>query len=174
MFQRCYSKKHQRIDYSGCTIDPEFHRFSDFATWALNQIGCLSDGFQLDKDILIPGNRVYGPNTCAFVPAEINSAITGCLKKKQNVENFPLGVRFLARKKIRQFCAEVSNNGKGIHLGYFDSPDEAFMAYKLEKEKIIKELAMKYKSYIDPRVYTALMKYEIRALAAKPTQGDTE
>lgn len=73
--------------------------------------------------------------------------------------DLPLGVRKVPRKIERQFCAEVSRNGKGVHLGYFDTAEQASLAYNVAKESIIKELAKKHQSAIDPRVYVALMSY---------------
>ena len=40
-------------------------------------------------------------------------------------------------------------------------PEEAFQAYKQAKEKYIKSLANKWKDKIDPRVYEALMNWEV-------------
>ena len=47
------------------------------------------------------------------------------------------------------------------YLGAFNTPEEAFYTYKEAKEKHIKELAFKYKDQIDPRVYNALMSWEV-------------
>lgn len=163
MFYRCYHDGRKRPGYAGCSVDPRFHNFSEFAKWAIEQVGSSSPGFEIDKDILIPGNRVYGPETCAFVPMEINCALIRSSKPKEKSNGLPIGVRKLPRKILRQFTAEVSCNGKGVHLGYFDTAEQAFSAYKVAKEKIIKELAMKYKSMIDLRVYDALMNYAVES-----------
>lgn len=34
-------------------------------------------GWQLDKDLLCPGNKVYGPDTCLWLPRSLNSALSG-------------------------------------------------------------------------------------------------
>lgn len=47
--------------------------FSNFLKW-FN--GNYIKGYALDKDILIKGNKVYSPETCCFVPYEINTLVT--------------------------------------------------------------------------------------------------
>ena len=46
-------------------------------------------------------------------------------------------------------------------VGTYDTPEEAFYAYKPVKEAHIKSLAEKWKDQIDPRVYEALMNWTI-------------
>ncbi len=54
-------------------------------------------------------------------------------------------------------------NGHKISTGTSDTPQEAFSAYKNQKERLVKELAEKYfkEGKITDRVYNALMKYEV-------------
>lgn len=47
------------------------------------------------------------------------------------------------------------------YLGMFDTPEEAFYAYKIAKEVWIKEVADKWKSFIEPRVYEAMYNYKV-------------
>ena len=51
--------------------------------------------------------------------------------------------------------------GKQRVLGYYDSSEEAFYAYKAAKEAYIKEVFNEWKYQIEPRVYEALMKYQV-------------
>ena len=51
--------------------------------------------------------------------------------------------------------------GKSVNLGYFNTPQDAFDAYKPFKESLCKDLALKWKDEIDPRVYEAMMKWEV-------------
>ena len=72
----------------------------------------------------------------------------------------PIGVRW--HKRDKAFVATVNKNkGKQEFLGYFNTELEAFNAYKVAKEAFVKEQAEKWKSQIDPRVYNALMSYEV-------------
>ena len=73
MLRRCYDKDYQdkHPTYKGCYVDDSWHNFQNFAAWfTKNQV----EGFYLDKDILFEGNKVYSPETCCFVPQEINTS----------------------------------------------------------------------------------------------------
>ena len=70
-----------------------------------------------------------------------------------------MGVSY--KPRINRYIAQISKFKKVIHLGCFDTPEEAFQAYKQAKEAYIKEVAELYKDQIDIRVYEALMKYEV-------------
>jgi hypothetical protein len=70
----CYNDNstRSRATYFDCTVTECWHRYSDFKVWF--DKNCII-GYQLDKDILLPGNRIYGPDTCCFVPKYINDAV---------------------------------------------------------------------------------------------------
>lgn len=84
MLERCYSLKYQKKNptYIGCSVCPEWRYFSAFRLWMENQ---KWQGLQLDKDLLVKGNKVYSPNTCCFLPQAINS-LFGSGKKKKNLQ----------------------------------------------------------------------------------------
>lgn len=72
MIARCYSEKVQdkHPTYVGCSVCIEWHNFQNFAEWfELNRV----DGYHLDKDIKIDGNKVYSPDACMFVSKADNN-----------------------------------------------------------------------------------------------------
>ena len=154
MLTRCYDDKyHSRFQaYVGCSVSDNFKYFPYFKEWCNQQIGFNIEGFELDKDILVKGNKIYSEDTCCFVPREINSLF---VKRKKSRGNFALGVDY--KKSVKKFRARCGNK----YLGLFNTELEAFYAYKQAKETYIKEVANKWKDQIDPRVYNALMKYEV-------------
>ena len=163
MLRRCYSDdfKKKRPTYIGCEVSDNFKNYEYFYEWCNSQVGFGNDGdgnpFQLDKDLLVKGNKVYSENTCVFIPSEINSLLINCTASRG--ENL-IGVCW--HKKGKAFEARVrKNKGGSEHLGLFKTEIEAFNAYKEAKESYIKELANKWKSQIDPRAYKALMNYEV-------------
>ena len=78
MLMRCYDDKYySRFQtYVGCSVSEKFIFFPYFKEWCNKQIGFSNQSWQLDKDLLIKGNKVYSENSCVFIPQEINSLLT--------------------------------------------------------------------------------------------------
>ncbi|WP_051835180.1 hypothetical protein [Lacrimispora celerecrescens] len=159
MINRCYNEKfHERqVQYSDCEICDEWKNYSNFKKWyEENHYRIGNEQMDLDKDILIKGNKVYSPDTCCIVPHGINTLfITG---KKQRGD-LPMGVCF--EKDKGKYRAYMNYQGKSIKLGTFDDPATAFVVYKEYKENIISDLAEKYKGMIPDKVYRAMLEWNI-------------
>ena len=159
MLRRCYSDslKKKNPTYIGCEVSDKFKSYEYFYEWCNRQIGFGNQNWQLDKDLLIKGNKVYSESTCVFIPAEINLVL---VKRTASRGEYLIGVCW--HKKDNAFVAMVSKNkGKREYLGFFKTELEAFNAYKQAKEAHLKELAAKWKSQIDERAYLALINYEV-------------
>jgi len=156
LLKRCYNPKSQERQptYKGCSVSTNFQNFSFFSEWCQNQIGFNQRGFQLDKDLLVKGNKLYSEDTCLFLPRELNALLTS---SKASRGNLPIGVTALGRKFIAQCCTEKAS----AHIGLFSTPEEAHNAYKQAKEAHIKTQAEKWKAHIDPRAFVALIAYEV-------------
>lgn len=157
MIGRCYSEalRHKFPTYKDVTVCEEWECFQNFAEWfEQNWKPWMDNTWQLDKDILIKGNKVYSPETCAFIPSKINLIFTNC-RNKNNL--YPTGVR----KKKNRFISTIHINKKVKYLGVFDTIEEAFNAYKVEKEKYIKEIAEEWKDQITDQTYQALINYKV-------------
>lgn len=155
ILKRCYdpTTKTKEPTYTGCSICDEWKYLFNFKKWFdANYI----DGHHLDKDILVKGNKVYSPDTCCFVPQSINSLITN---RSRHRGDCPLGVT----KANSRFCASYNKGNKRIHIGMFDTPEAAFLAYKKAKEQYVKVLGEKYykEGKITERVYLALLAYKV-------------
>lgn len=154
MLERCYrtSFYKKQPTYKDVTVCEEWHNYQNFAAWYEDN---YIDGWHLDKDLLLGENKIYSPSTCTFVPREINNLFT----KRQNDRGvLPIGVTFLKGK----FQARINKSQTREFLGYFNTPEEAFEAYKTAKEEYIKEVADKWKDQLDPRVYEAMYNYEVK------------
>ena len=120
---------------------------------------CLSyyDGSRLkDMGTIKEGDKfiIYSPNTCAFVPVEINSLLT---KTNALRGNTLIGVF----KTNNKFIVNCNNGTNKKYLGTYNTEIEAFEVYKRVKENYIKEVANKWKDFIKPNVYEALINYTV-------------
>lgn len=133
MLMRCYSPRMLKKNptYLGCSVDPAWHSFSTFKSWMM-----LQDwkNKELDKDLLVHGNKVYGPNTCLFVSSAIN-----CLFNKGKRGDLPTGVV----RHNNKFKVTFKKNRKTVHHGVFDTVELAAEAYKNAKADWITEIALK-------------------------------
>ncbi len=157
MLERCYSEKFQdrQPAYIGCSVADEWHDFQVFAEWCANHEH--SDmGYCLDKDLLIPNNKIYSPSTCCFVPNELNVLLVNRAAKRGA---YPQGVT--AETRYGGFYARLKINGKAINLGRFDCPNKAYQAYKVAKEEYVKEKAIEWQDRIACNVFQSLMNWTL-------------
>lgn len=134
MIERSYSEKFKQENpsYADCTVHEEWLTFSKFKSWMEVQDW---EGKFLDKDLLIQGNKLYSPQTCIFVSAQVNNFILDCYT---NRGEYPTGVS-LDRGKYKACCRKLGKGQKT--LGYYDTPEQAHKIYWAYKCKLAKELA---------------------------------
>lgn len=138
MLGRCYSKKyHERQPtYKGCTVCEEWKYFSNFREWMEQRNWQDRD---LDKDFLSEGNKIYGPDTCVFIPSKMNAFIIASSRAKGL---YPIGVRYMNKSKgminerAKPYRSVIRDQiGGRINLGCYSTPEEAHQRYLVEKLK---------------------------------------
>lgn len=148
MLNRCYNPYYlnKKRTYIDCYVCDEWLKFSNFKAWMEKQDW---QGRHLDKDILIEGNKIYSPETCAFVlPATNNFILITGNTKDENV-----GACY--DKRSRKWLCEISINGKTKKLGGYNTEEEALAVYR--KAKYERTLVV-CKNETDSRVKEALIK----------------
>jgi len=155
MFDRCYNTAslEKNPTYGSCDVIMEWDDFQIFGDWFEENFNPeYMEKWELDKDILFKGNKLYSPETCCFVPQEINKLFTKCDKARGE---YPIGVSY--HKDVKKIV------GKGFANGdkYFDCKLEAFEYYKQEKEDYIKIVADKWRPWITIPCYNALYAYQV-------------
>ena len=163
MLRRCYSNEFQKKHptYKGCTVCEEWHNYSNFKKWYdENYYNIEGERMDLDKDILVKGNKIYSPNTCVFVPQNINKLF---IKSNKIRGKYPIGVCFNKDRNKFQVNCNTFYNGKSQKkfLGYYNTIEEAFNAYKQFKEADIKQIADEYKDKIPDKLYEAMYNYKV-------------
>jgi len=152
MMVRCYSGRYP--SYKDVRVCKDWHNFQVFAEWANENGICKSKS--LDKDLIVKGSKIYSPETCSYLPKEINSFI-----KRENHNGLPLGVDEVELVGSVKYRSQGSFEGTVESYGTFDTIEEAFLRYKNRKENIAKVLADKYKDTLDERAYVALINYDV-------------
>ena len=160
---RCYADYGRELTYDDCTVSDEFLYFQTFAEF-YNQNKWTDELLLVpDKDILTHGkSKVYSRDTILFVDKFINTIFT---RRQNHRGNLPIGVseRRYPSGTIK-YVPVCNEYGKCIYLGTYFTPQEAFLKYKEEKERYIKEVANKYKEQFPKfpqKLYDAMMNYEV-------------
>ena len=152
MLKRCYSKKYleSKPSYIGTSVCSEWVYATAFKKWMEQQDW---DGKCLDKDIIAPGNKLYSPETCAFVLPATNSFV---IASDAIRGEYPIGVSLLKRTgKYRAYCKNPFIR-ELEHLGLFSTPEEAHEAWREHKHELAQLVAARES---DPRVVAALKKW---------------
>ena len=136
MFERCYSSIYllDHPECEGLSIDPEWHNFSNFVDWSKEN---YVEGYQLDRNILSFGNKVYGPKTCIYAPRKIAYFFNGNAKSRGELS---LGVSNRTDYKTNSFRASGTNKS-------FKSEEEAKAEYWRVKRGKLDELIKEFPKF---------------------------
>ena len=157
MFQRCYNPKiHEKYpSYKGVTVHEDWYNFQNFADWVENN-PYRKVGWDLDKDLLQlhVENKVYGPDTCCFIPRIINGSI---IKTQLELDQFhKQGIIYKVGEKY-----SIRNKNRGISDS-FDSLEDAVNLLISHRKRDFYKLSIKYKENLDPRAIQVLEDYPMK------------
>ena len=166
MLQRCFDNKYKEKEptYKNVTCCDRWLCFAnfleDFEILKQEYNWSEDEKLNLDKDILNKGNKMYSLENCILVPNWINLLFT---KRDAVRGDCPIGVCY--NKKSKKYQALCNINGKKIGLGYYNTIEQAFSAYKIAKEQEIKRVVNDCvsKGFMtkDSRLYKAMISYQI-------------
>lgn len=154
---RCVNPDKAGATYKDCQLDSRWLYFWNFLDWVCNEpnYSKWSESWAIDKDILVSGNKIYGPDTCLLVPKHINNLL---LDHKNARGMYSIGV---TRRKDGLYEAQCSlHTGKQRTIGVYRTEAEASKAYWTKKCEVLRKVALK--SYSDGeisfRCFDALIK----------------
>lgn len=142
ILQRCISKNFHENNptYTKCSVCEDWKYLSNFIKWVDEQPNRDWQDCQLDKDLLVEGNKHYSPETCIYIPRSLNSFITDAARCRGK---HMIGVNVCASSKRNPFMAQCCNYfiGKQEYLGLYPTELEAHLAWKAKKHKFACMLA---------------------------------
>lgn len=154
MYTRCYNHNYHKgsPNYTDCEICPEWTEDrQSFREWVReNYYSCDDERVDLDKDILVKGNKIYSPDTCIFAPHSINSLFENSVIRQPEY-----------MKQSNTYKMGIMINGKKMTIGYFPTELEAKQAYILHKTAALIAKADLYKDKIPKKLYDAMVNWKI-------------
>ena len=161
LIRRSYSGEAKFPTYVGCSADVRWHRFSGFLSW-FDSEDTHRPGYALDKDLLVPGNRVYGPETCMFVPPSINSLFTGA----RAGQTLPVGVYY--KKDVKKFRAQCKDGtgGAQVYLGDYANLEDAVTVYWKFKYTVVEKAL--------PELHPKVAQAVLRTLALRKLESENQ
>ncbi len=142
--------------YVGCKN--AFKDFQEFAEWHTDHPD-YDKGYELDKDLLVAGNKTYSPTTCTLLPSQLNTLFRQ--RHKRSVD-LPNGVTRRGNKYVVDFAfSSESLSTERVYSGRLETPDAAFNFYKQLKESVVLRLADEYKGSICIDTYEALLRFKV-------------
>ncbi len=150
MIKRCYSSIYKKNNpcYNEVTVCDEWHNFQTFAEWAEKN---YVEGYVLDKDLLIKGNKIYSSETCCFIPQELNKFLTNI--KKTNKSGY-VGVCW--HKQSGKWEAKINIDKKRKTLGRFTNPEDAAKAYQEARVIEVNKLKELYKDILPKNIIDSI------------------
>lgn len=127
--------------YLDTLVSRSWKYFSAFKRWTDSQVAWA--GMQLDKDILIIGNKEYSPEACCYVPQWLNTFMA----PGGAYSELPMGVIYKkgSENATKVYYVQVCKVDKSNrYVGRFYTPKEAHRAYQLTKAEQIEKAVLKY------------------------------
>lgn len=163
MLKRCYKTYNAEWDrtktYTTCTVCDDWLLFPKFKAWMRGQHW---EGLELDKDILIRGNKIYSPEACVFVPKYLNYLLLDCGGFTDGERL--MGVHTHSKPRKKQFysrirATNIDGNNTNRYLGSFYRKEDAHKAWQAAKIGVIEETLAIYKQemFFNPDVENALV-----------------
>ncbi len=161
MLGRAYDKDYhnEKPTYKEIVVCERWRNFQNFAEdinsmYGFNMVDDKGMYYQLDKDFINRGNKIYSKENCVFIPSALNSFIT---QLQRNKGKLPTGVAYNKRDKMYQAILYI--DGKK-YFKYFNNIHDCRMAYVISRNDYARELAEKYKGKVDQRVIHVLENYD--------------
>jgi hypothetical protein len=144
MLMRCYSKGYQEKNksYVGTSVCDDWLVFSKFKSWMEKQDW---EGKELDKDLILFGNKIYSPERCVFVGKDVNTFFCKCF---QQTGDCKVGVYWNKNRGMYKAQCRDSVLKKRYHIGYFSEEEDAHSAWKMKKMEIGLALAEKQDPFV--------------------------
>jgi len=174
MMDRAYAKRYsvETSSYFGVHTCEDWLYASKFVEWMNTQVW---QGLELDKDILVQGNKIYSPETCSFVPKVINLLLIRSVQKDRDL---PTGVCLRVYKGKKKTSIDYAVNCSSVFLpsgqvsGFFKTKEEAHRFWQVNKARAIEQAVEWW--YTDPKYMYSYQENVADSLLARASRLKNE
>jgi hypothetical protein len=153
MLTRCY-KDDRNLTYNNVTVCEEWLNFQNFAKWfEENYDSETMQNWQLDKDVICKDCKTYSPDTCCFIPQDINFLFTSSKER-----DLPKGV---SKTKYGYKAINFQTSTKNNSSKTFKTVEEALDFYTNSKKLKLETLLQKY-TFKNKEVYNILKNFNFK------------
>lgn len=160
---RCFDKRYKEKypTYENASCIHEWFYYENIYEWIHEQENfniVKNTNYNIDKDILFKGNKLYAPEKCIIIPQRVNKLFTKCDAKRGK---YPIGVSYDIYSGY--YGAYCNNGEEQVHIGNYKDMNTAYKKYKEYKESVIKKVAEEEyaKGTIIEKCYDAMIKYQV-------------
>lgn len=152
-----FKNKHKA--YLNCTLSPEWVCLQNFCDWADSTYpkDFPEIPWELDKDLL-SSSGVYSPETCCWLPKEINLFLS---KKSEKGIYEKKGKRGSSFALFVREGTEVYKEKNGHYIGSYPTYEDAVVKWKEVEQNRLNTLIEKYRYCLSPVVIEKLISLEI-------------
>ena len=172
IIRRSYSDVYHKNkpSYKDVNVSEEWRRLSNFikdVEKLPNFDMALSENWEIDKDLLGDGKKLYSKETCCFLPRELNTLFT-----RESTKGLKKGVFY--NKRLNKFTSSINKGGKvRHHIGVYQTEAEAHLAYCKEKQKHLDGLILKYDDKLPENVKSKLKDWFLNKTLTDHVEVDT-
>lgn len=170
IIRRAYSEVYHKNkpSYEDVRVSEDWRRLSNFIKDIEkfpNFDMVVSENWELDKDVLGDGKKLYSKDTCCFIPRELNTLFT-----RESTKGLKTGVSY--NKRLGKFVSSINKGNGSKHIGVFKTEDEAHSVYCKEKQKHLDSLILKYDDKLPQNVKFKLKDWFINKIKSSENYVD--
>lgn len=136
---RCWYNMVNR-PYPNVEVCESWKVYENFAPWFYEN---FVDGFDLDKDLKVPGSKVYSPHTCMFIPSTLNRKLVSIWRTK--------GITWHERSqkyRVQVFDVKRHKRHRVFSSTNIDACHSVYLEYKCQYFDYLAKQYPEYSKYI--------------------------
>jgi hypothetical protein len=151
--------------YVDVKVSNDWLCFDNFHKWFREQVdnGWYKEGWEIDKDIISSGGRLYSSENCAFIPTPLNRLFVKAFNRDNIFSTRGVSKVYDPKQWYEDviFKSEINYDGKTIFYGEYDYELFAFFEYKWAFEEFVQNIAEELKTNLHPKMYEALINHRV-------------